>query len=199
MHHRRGTRTAALALFLVASVSCGGGGTDASGPSDDASPPPASATTAPYSPPPLEDLGEKRSILRILAKDGRFDILTQILVERTVFARDVMAGPECCLTVFAPVDDAFLALPEAELQAIIEDPEKLTPLIQRHILRSPVKSGELETRVYTTTGQGQEVSVEVGGGAISINNATIIDADIDASNGVIHAIDAVIMLEEDAG
>lgn len=181
----------AIALTLMVACASDDSADTASG---DGSPSVMEGTSAPYTPPPSDDLGEKRSILRVLANDGRFDILTSIVLERTVFARDTMGGPECCLTLFAPVDEAFQKLPEDELDAIIQDPKRLTPLIQRHILPGTVYAKRLETRVYTSTGQGFDIPIEVKGKRISVANARVLERDIKASNGVIHAIDALIMV-----
>lgn len=98
------------------------------------------------------------------------------------------------LTVFAPTDAAFEALPAELLQAVLDDPEGLlTQVLLYHVVSGKVMSGDLSDGLEATTLQGEAVTFMIGDGAAMVNDANIIMADIETSNGVIHVIDAVIL------
>ena len=98
-------------------------------------------------------------------------------------------------TIFAPTDEAFYALPEGQLEALFlpENQEQLIALLTYHVVPGKVLSTDLEEgEVQTVEGDTVDVSLQDG---VSINEATVIAAIMEASNGVIHAVDAVIMPE----
>tara|TARA_B100000780_G_C20909977_1_gene362329 strand:+ start:81 stop:566 length:486 start_codon:yes stop_codon:yes gene_type:complete len=97
-------------------------------------------------------------------------------------------------TVFAPTDEAFAALPEGTIQALLlpENKEKLISILTYHVVSGKVMSGALSNNTMAETVQGGQVKIMTTGG-VTVNGANVITADIEASNGVIHVIDAVIM------
>lgn len=98
-------------------------------------------------------------------------------------------------TVFAPTDDAFAALPEGTVEALLEDIPTLTAILTYHVVPGAVMSGDLAagcTDVETVNGATAEICA---GDSVTIDGATVVQADIEASNGVIHVIDAVILPE----
>ncbi len=97
-------------------------------------------------------------------------------------------------TVFAPTDEAFAALPEGTVEALLEDIPTLTSILTYHVVPGEVMSGDLEDGMTAETVNGQSITIGVGD-TVTVDGATVIDADIEASNGVIHVIDAVIMPE----
>ena len=97
-------------------------------------------------------------------------------------------------TVFAPTDEAFAALPEGTVEALLEDIPMLTSILTYHVVPGEVMSGDLEDGMTAETVNGQSITIGVGD-TVTVDGATVIDADIEASNGVIHVIDAVIMPE----
>ena len=99
-------------------------------------------------------------------------------------------------TVFAPTDDAFAALPEGTVEGLLEDTEALTAILTYHVVPGAVMSGDLTDGMTAETVNGAEVTFTVGD-TVMVNDATVTTADIEASNGVIHVIDAVIMPPED--
>ena len=99
-------------------------------------------------------------------------------------------------TVFAPTDEAFAALPEGTVEGLLEDTEALTAILTYHVVPGAVMSGDLTDGMTAETVNGAEVTFSVGD-SVMINDATVTTADIEASNGVIHVIDAVIMPPED--
>jgi uncharacterized surface protein with fasciclin (FAS1) repeats len=97
-------------------------------------------------------------------------------------------------TVFAPTDDAFAALPEGTVEGLLEDTEALTAILTYHVVPGEVMSGDLSDGMMAETVNGAEVSIGVGD-AVTVDGATVTTADIEASNGVIHVIDQVILPE----
>jgi uncharacterized surface protein with fasciclin (FAS1) repeats len=98
------------------------------------------------------------------------------------------------LTVFAPTDAAFAALPEGTLEALLADPTgQLQQILLYHVLSGEVLAAAVADGLEATTLQGAGVSFAIEGEEVTINEATIIATDIAASNGVIHVIDAVIL------
>jgi uncharacterized surface protein with fasciclin (FAS1) repeats len=97
-------------------------------------------------------------------------------------------------TVFAPTDDAFAAIPKETLDALLADPSgDLTQILLYHVVPGKVMAADVTDGLEAATVQGAPVTFSVADGAVKINDATIVTTDIEASNGVIHVIDAVIM------
>ncbi len=96
-------------------------------------------------------------------------------------------------TVLAPTDDAFAALPEGLVDCLLleENVDALTSILTYHVISGAVMSGDL-TDGDVPTVQGENVTVELTDG-VAFNNATVVQADVTASNGVVHAIDAVLV------
>ena len=98
------------------------------------------------------------------------------------------------LTVFAPTDEAFAALPPGTLDALLkpENKEKLAQLLTYHVVSGKVESTTLKSGDVPSL-LGKPITVKVEGKKIMINEATVTKADVPASNGVIHLIDKVIL------
>ena len=97
-------------------------------------------------------------------------------------------------TVFAPTDDAFAALPEGTVEALLEDIPTLTSILTYHVVPGEVLSGALTDGMVAETVQGQSVTFTIRG-TVQVDSATVVTPDIEATNGVIHVIDAVLMPE----
>ena len=95
-------------------------------------------------------------------------------------------------TVFAPTDEAFAALPEGTVEGLLEDPEALAGILTYHVVPGNVMSTDLTDGMTAETVNGAEVTITVGD-MVMVNDATVTTADIEATNGVIHVIDTVIM------
>ena len=97
-------------------------------------------------------------------------------------------------TVFAPTDDAFAALPEGTVENLLksENKDQLTAILTYHVVAGKVMSTDLSNGMMATTVQGTDVKIMTEGG-VTVGGANVTAADIEASNGVIHVIDAVIM------
>jgi uncharacterized surface protein with fasciclin (FAS1) repeats len=100
------------------------------------------------------------------------------------------------LTLFAPTDAAFNALPAGTVDALLADPSgDLTQVLLYHVVGAEAFSNSLSNGQTVTTLQGQDVTVTIAGSMVYINNAMVTVADIDATNGVVHVIDAVLLPE----
>ena len=98
-------------------------------------------------------------------------------------------------TVFAPTDEAFAALPEGTVEGLLEDTEQLTAILTYHVVPGKVMSTDLTDGMMADTVNGAQVEIMTEGG-VTVQGANVVTPDIEASNGVIHAIDAVIMPPE---
>ena len=98
-------------------------------------------------------------------------------------------------TVFAPTDDAFAKLPSGTVDTLLkpENKAKLVAILTYHVVPGKVMSAEVAgKKAMVKTVEGSEISVD-GTNGVMINNAKVIKADIETSNGVIHVIDTVLM------
>jgi uncharacterized surface protein with fasciclin (FAS1) repeats len=102
-------------------------------------------------------------------------------------------------TVFAPTDDAFAALPEGTLESLLmpENLDQLTSILTYHVVSGELMAADVVTMNSIATVNGQSLTVTVADGQVMIDNANIIQTDIETSNGVIHVIDAVVIPEEE--
>ncbi|WP_170329970.1 fasciclin domain-containing protein [Ruegeria arenilitoris] len=100
-------------------------------------------------------------------------------------------------TVFAPTDEAFAALPEGTVETLLqpENKDQLVEILTYHVVPAKVMSGDIAgKRAKVLTVQGDRLSVNARNG-VKVNDAKVVQADIEASNGVIHVVDAVILPE----
>jgi uncharacterized surface protein with fasciclin (FAS1) repeats len=97
-------------------------------------------------------------------------------------------------TVFAPTDEAFAALPEGTLDALLEDPEALADVLTYHVVPGRVLAADVVELSSATTVQGADIAIEVIDGGVVLNgSANVVTTDVEADNGVVHVIDAVIL------
>ncbi len=152
---------------------------------EEASPTPTPAPT------PTPELG---TIVDIAVGDDRFETLVTALQAADLVETLQGEGP---FTVFAPTDDAFDALPAGTLDSLLADIPALTDVLLYHVVSGKVMAADVITMTSATTVQGDDVAISVQNGDVYINDAKVIITDIDASNGVIHVIDAVLIPPED--
>jgi len=107
---------------------------------------------------------------------------------------EVLAG-EKPLTVFAPTDEAFEKLPAGTVESLLkpENKEKLAAILKFHVVAGRVFSNDVLSRKQLKTVQGAMLTAAMKNGAPTINGAGLVATDIDASNGVIHVIDSVML------
>ena len=134
----------------------------------------------------------KKDIVTIAVDAGNFKILATALTEAGLVEALQSDGP---FTVFAPTDDAFAKLPEGTLETLINDKETLKKILLYHVVAGEVTSKEVVNLTKAETLAGKNIKIKVIEGSVMINNSKVIGADIMASNGVIHVIDAVLIPE----
>ena len=98
-------------------------------------------------------------------------------------------------TVFAPTDDAFAKLPAGTLDDLLkpENKDKLAAILTYHVVSGRVMAKDVMTMKEAKTVNGQSVMVSMEADTVMIDNAKVVNADIECSNGVIHVIDTVIL------
>ncbi len=96
-------------------------------------------------------------------------------------------------TVFAPTDEAFAQIPQADLEALLADKEALTAVLTYHVVAGSVFAKDVMGLSSAETVNGQSVDIKVWDGKVMIDGATVLTTDIEATNGVIHVIDQVIL------
>ena len=123
---------------------------------------------------------------------GQFKTLAAALQAADLVGTLKGAGP---FTVFAPTDAAFAKLPAGTVESLLkpENKEKLTAILTYHVVPGAVKAEQVTKLDEAKTVNGAMVKVSTEDGKVMINNATVVKADIGASNGVIHVIDKVIL------
>jgi uncharacterized surface protein with fasciclin (FAS1) repeats len=104
---------------------------------------------------------------------------------------ETLSGPGP-FTVFAPTDEAFAKLPAGTVEGLLKDIPALTKILTYHVVSGKVMAAEAAKLTSATTVQGGDIKIDASHG-VKINDATVVTADIDASNGVIHVIDTVLM------
>jgi len=124
---------------------------------------------------------ENGSFTTLVAALGAADLVDALSAE----------GP---FTVFAPTDDAFAALPAELVPCLLlpENKDPLTSILTYHVASGSVMSGDLSDGMKVPTLQGEEVTITTTDG-VKVNDANVVIADVETDNGVIHAIDAVIV------
>ncbi|WP_353847851.1 fasciclin domain-containing protein [Caldilinea sp.] len=143
--------------------------------------------------PPSEEAAEEApgNIAEVAAAAGNFETLLAAVEAAGLVDALTSEGP---FTVFAPTDEAFAALPEGTIESLLADPEgALTQILLYHVVSGKVMSTDLSDGMTAETLQGSPVTFSIKDGVVKVNDATVIAADIEASNGVIHVIDAVIL------
>ncbi len=135
---------------------------------------------------------EMNSIVDIAVADGRFTTL--VAAVQAAGLAETLSG-EGQFTVFAPTDDAFAALPEGTIASLLEDPEgALRDILLYHVVDGAVMAEDVVGLSAAPTLQGQEIAIAVNDGRVFLNDSVqVVITDIQASNGVIHVIDAVLL------
>ncbi len=95
-------------------------------------------------------------------------------------------------TVFAPTDAAFAKLPEGTVEALLKDIPKLTAILTYHVVPGQVTAKEVVKLSSVKTVQGQSLALSTASG-VKVDGASVVEADVMASNGVIHVIDTVVL------
>lgn len=187
-------RVVAIVIVLATSVAACGGDTETA-----PSPSPTTHSPTGPSPTPTEVPGPEDGVLAILDADGRFTVFLRIiLVEGPERVAGFLAGPGWNNTLFAPTDEAFVDLPEGALDYLFsDDPQAefdLLKLIEHHVVDQVRPIDDFQAGEETSIGGTLQITVQ--GDRVMIDGATVIEPDIEASNGIIHVIDGVLIPEQ---
>jgi uncharacterized surface protein with fasciclin (FAS1) repeats len=127
------------------------------------------------------------------------DVATEAGAFTTLLAAAEAAGlvdtlrSEGPFTVFAPTDEAFASLPEGTVESLLADPEALRAVLLYHVVAGRVTAEQVVGLTQAESVEGSAIRISVHGDQVHIDDARVITADVSASNGVIHVIDAVLI------
>jgi uncharacterized surface protein with fasciclin (FAS1) repeats len=131
----------------------------------------------------------EKDIVDTAVAAGSFKTLATALEAAGLIATLKGEGP---FTVFAPTDEAFAKIPEADLKALIADKEKLTKVLTYHVVAGKIMAADVVKLKNAKTVEGQSITIDTSDG-VKVDNAKVIKTDVMATNGVIHVIDTVLM------
>ena len=134
----------------------------------------------------------ENDIVEVATAAGTFNTLLAAATAADLVDALKSEGP---LTVFAPTDEAFAKLPAGTVETLLkpENKEKLQAVLLYHVVEGKVTAEEVVKLTSAKTLEGDSVDISVKNGKVYVDNAQVIAADVEASNGVIHVIDAVIL------
>jgi uncharacterized surface protein with fasciclin (FAS1) repeats len=130
------------------------------------------------------------NIVQTAINAGNFTTLATALTEAGLVDALEGKGP---FTVFAPTDEAFKNLPDGALDNLLKDKEALKNVLLYHVVSGDISSAQIVDLNEVKTLNGSEIKIKTSDGKVMVNNADVIGADVDASNGIIHVIDKVLL------
>lgn len=141
--------------------------------------------------PSTKSSAQDATIAAVASSSEAFETLTAALEAAELV--EILNGTDV-YTVFAPTDEAFAALPEGTVEALLlpENRDQLVQILTYHVVPGRVMSTDL-SEGSVMSAEGSPLNVEIGDAGVSINDASVIQADVEASNGVIHVIDQVLL------
>ncbi|MFO7634340.1 MAG: fasciclin domain-containing protein, partial [Caldilinea sp.] len=137
-----------------------------------------------------ESMSEKADIVDTAVAAGDFTTLVELVQSAGLVDTLKSEGP---FTVFAPTDEAFAAVPADVLAALAADPEVLQRVLLYHVVPGRLVAALISDGKEVATAEGSNVLFSFTDGVKAVNGASIVARDIQASNGVIHVIDSVIL------
>ena len=139
--------------------------------------------------PLASNCGSQADVVDTAVAAGDFETLVAAVQAAGLVETLKGEGP---FTIFAPTDEAFAKLPEGTIEALLADKEKLTAILTYHVVPGRVMASDVVELDSARTVEGQSVSIDTSSG-VMVNDASVVQADIVASNGVIHVIDTVLI------
>ncbi len=135
--------------------------------------------------------GHSKDIVDTAVAAGSFETLVAAVQAAGLVETLKGDGP---FTVFAPTDDAFAALPAGTVESLLlpENIDTLSAILTFHVVPGKVMSGDLTDNMMAATVQGGEITIDLDNG-VMVQDANVVTADIETSNGVIHVIDKVLL------
>jgi uncharacterized surface protein with fasciclin (FAS1) repeats len=173
---------AALAALVVGITGCGGDDTAAAEP-------PAQTMAADTSTGETSASADT-NIVETAVAAGQFKTLTSLLQQTGLDKTLAEGGP---YTVFAPTDKAFAKVPKKTLDALAANPDELKAVLLYHVADGAVKAADVASMSSVETLNGASVPIKANDSVVRVGGAKVIQADVMASNGVIHVIDGVLI------
>ena len=133
---------------------------------------------------------DEKNIVQTAQAAGNFKTLTKLVVKAGLADTLSNSGP---YTVFAPTDAAFKKVPKSTLKSLARHPAKLRAVLLYHVVAGRVPSSQVVMLKSAKTLNGKSVRIHTAGGKVFVNNAKVTKADINASNGVIHVVNRVLI------
>lgn len=133
---------------------------------------------------------EQRNIVQTAAASGQFDTLATLLSKAGLVKTLQQKGP---YTVFAPTDAAFAKVPQATVDALLANKAKLRAVLLYHVVAGKVTAAQVTQLSSAETASGKSVRIRVSGSNVFVNRSKVTKPDVMASNGVIHAINRVLI------
>lgn len=130
-----------------------------------------------------------KDIVETALAAGSFNTLVTALKEAGLVETLKGEGP---FTVFAPSDDAFKKVPQADLEALLKDKAKLTKVLTYHVVAGSLKAEDVVKHASAKSVEGADIAIKAGAEGVTVAGAKVIKTDILCSNGVVHVIDTVI-------
>lgn len=132
---------------------------------------------------------DEKNIVDIATSNDSFETLVTALQAAGLVETLQGDGP---FTVFAPTDEAFAKLPPGTVEALLADKEQLTAVLTYHVVAGKLMAADVAGAKSATTVQGGTLAIDTSNG-VMVGGANVVQADIEASNGVIHVIDTVLI------
>ena len=142
--------------------------------------------------PPKSSAPQQQDIVDTAVAAGSFNTLVAAVQAAGLVDTLKSPGP---FTVFAPTDEAFAALPAGTVETLLkpENKDQLVAILTDHVVAGEVKSADIAGQMLSAnTVQGAALKIDATNG-VKVNDATVIAADVDATNGVIHVMDKVLL------
>ena len=139
-----------------------------------------------------KDKKPMKNIVQVAIEAGSFTTL--VAAVKAAGLVETLSGPGP-FTVFAPTDAAFAKLPAGTIEGLLADKEKLTSILTYHVVSGKVMAADLvkSNGATPTTVNGLPLDIVVRGGQVYVDGVQVVTADVQASNGVIHIVDAVLI------
>ena len=131
------------------------------------------------------------NVIDKLNETGKFTKLNETLMKSGLNENLKSKGP---FTIFAPLDDAFAAISAQTYYGLLreENKDKLVNILGRHVFTKKITSSEIDNEIKLKAINGEEITIKKIKGIVYINEAEVVTADVEASNGVIHFINRVL-------
>lgn len=130
------------------------------------------------------------NVAAAVSQQADLGTFAKLLQQAGMMASLQAQGP---VTVFAPSDDAFKALPAATLDALSKDPQQLKAVLQHHVVPGLHPKDSIKENLTVTTVSGTKLGVSKAGDFVTVEEGMVVRADLNSANGIVHVIDIVLV------